>query len=164
HARGGRVLRRVRGDRRRPGADHGRLGRRLPQRRDGAAAAALAAALRFPPALRGQGPLRPRDGAGPDHRGPASATRTARRGRAGAAAMIRFHSSRNPDAWRWAVAVTVAGALRRRLEDAPRARLLVSGGSTPAPVLEGLSQAPLDWSRDRKSTRLNSSHVKRSYA
>lgn len=61
--------------------------------------------------------------------------------------MIRFHSSPNADAWRWAAAVTVAGTLRRRLEEAPRARLLVSGGSTPAPVFEALSQAPLDWSR-----------------
>lgn len=61
--------------------------------------------------------------------------------------MIEFHSSPNPDAWRWAAAVAVTGALRRRLEQAPRARLLVSGGSTPAPVFEALSQAPLDWTR-----------------
>ena len=61
--------------------------------------------------------------------------------------MIGFHSGANPDAWRWAAAVAISGALRRRLEAAPRARLLVSGGSTPAPVFEALAQAPLDWAR-----------------
>lgn len=61
--------------------------------------------------------------------------------------MIEFHSSPNPDAWRWAAAVAIRGALRRRLEQADRARLLVSGGSTPAPVFEALSRAPLDWAR-----------------
>lgn len=61
--------------------------------------------------------------------------------------MIEFHSSANPDAWRWAAAVAISGALRRRLETAPRARLLVSGGGTPAPVFEALALAPLDWAR-----------------
>ena len=61
--------------------------------------------------------------------------------------MIDFHALGNTDAWRWAAAVVIAGALRRRLSEAPRARLLVSGGSTPAPVFEALSQAPLDWER-----------------
>lgn len=61
--------------------------------------------------------------------------------------MIEFHASASADAWRFAAAVTITGALRRRLEEAPRARLLVSGGSTPAPVFEALAQAPLDWSR-----------------
>lgn len=53
----------------------------------------------------------------------------------------------NDDAWAWACAVTVAAALRRDLDDKPRARLLVSGGTTPAPVFRALAQAPLAWDR-----------------
>jgi 6-phosphogluconolactonase len=64
----------------------------------------------------------------------------------------RFHACRNDDAWTWAAAVAISAALRRELEPrendpAPRTRLLLSGGTTPAPVLRALSQAPLDWSR-----------------
>ena len=61
--------------------------------------------------------------------------------------MIEFHSATSADAWRWAAAVAIDSALRRRLAEAPRARLLVSGGSTPAPVFESLSQSPLAWDR-----------------
>ncbi len=42
-------------------------------------------------------------------------------------------------------AIAIATALRRDLEIRPRARLLLSGGTTPAPVLRALSQTPLDW-------------------
>jgi 6-phosphogluconolactonase len=63
----------------------------------------------------------------------------------------RFHACRNDDEWTWAAAVAIAGALRRRLveNDDPgiRARLLLSGGTTPAPVFRALSQAPLAWER-----------------
>lgn len=51
------------------------------------------------------------------------------------------------DAWRWACAVAVAAELRRDLQARPRARLLLSGGSTPAPVYRALAKAPLDWDR-----------------
>ncbi|MDQ3288906.1 MAG: 6-phosphogluconolactonase [Pseudomonadota bacterium] len=51
------------------------------------------------------------------------------------------------DAWRWASAVAVAAELRRDLHVRPRARLLLSGGSTPAPVYRALAKAPLDWDR-----------------
>lgn len=61
--------------------------------------------------------------------------------------MIDFHAHASAGAWRFAAAVAITGALRRRLEDAPRARLLVSGGGTPAPVYEALSEAPLEWNR-----------------
>jgi 6-phosphogluconolactonase len=61
--------------------------------------------------------------------------------------VIDFHPVTSPDAWRWAAAVAITSALRRRLAEAPRARLLVSGGGTPAPVFESLSQAPLEWDR-----------------
>lgn len=60
---------------------------------------------------------------------------------------IAFHAHANDDQWGWASAVAVAAALRRELEARPRARLLVSGGSTPAPVFRDLAQAPLDWAR-----------------
>jgi 6-phosphogluconolactonase len=64
----------------------------------------------------------------------------------------RFHACRNDDAWTWTAAVAIAGALRRDLQQrsgspAPRARLLLSGGTTPAPVFRALSQAPLEWDR-----------------
>jgi len=60
---------------------------------------------------------------------------------------VTLHEFRNDDQWSWAAAVAVAAAVRRDLEELPRARLLVSGGSTPAPVFRALSQAPLDWDR-----------------
>lgn len=59
----------------------------------------------------------------------------------------RFHDYRNDDAWTWAAAVAISSALRRDLQHLPRARLLVSGGATPAPVFRALSQAPLEWAR-----------------
>ncbi len=59
----------------------------------------------------------------------------------------RFHDCHNDDAWTWAAAVAISSAMRRALEQQPRARLLLSGGTTPAPVFRALSKAPLDWSR-----------------
>jgi 6-phosphogluconolactonase len=58
-----------------------------------------------------------------------------------------FHSHRNEDQWTWATAVAASAALGRELQKQPRARLLVSGGKTPAPVFRALSQAPLEWDR-----------------
>ena len=58
-----------------------------------------------------------------------------------------FHSHRNEDQWTWATAVAASAALGRELQKQPRARLLVSGGKTPAPVFRALSQAPLEWER-----------------
>lgn len=54
---------------------------------------------------------------------------------------------RSLDAWRWACAVAIAAELRRDLQVRPRARLLLSGGSTPAPVYRALAKAPLEWDR-----------------
>jgi 6-phosphogluconolactonase len=59
----------------------------------------------------------------------------------------RFHDCQDDDAWTWTAAVAISSALRRELEQQPRARLLLSGGTTPAPVLRALSKAPLEWSR-----------------
>jgi 6-phosphogluconolactonase len=58
-----------------------------------------------------------------------------------------FHAHRNDDQWAWAIAVAISSELRRELQHKPRARLLVSGGKTPAPVFRALSQAPLEWER-----------------
>jgi glucokinase len=74
------VLRGVRRDRRRPGADPGRVGRGVPDRRTGAADVAAAAALRFSPALRAQGTILRGAGRCADRRRAASATRAAGRG------------------------------------------------------------------------------------
>src|SRR5690606_39572735 len=46
-----------------------------------------------------------------------------------------------------AVAVLLYGELRRALEQRQRARLLLSGGSTPGPGYRALAPAPLDWDR-----------------
>lgn len=59
-----------------------------------------------------------------------------------------FHAHPSLDAWTSHVTDVVSAALRERLEHpSARPRLLVSGGSTPAPVFRALSQATLDWSR-----------------
>lgn len=60
---------------------------------------------------------------------------------------VSLHEFRNEDQWSWAAAVAIAAALRRDLMAKPRARLLLSGGGTPAPVFRALSQAPLEWDR-----------------
>jgi 6-phosphogluconolactonase len=60
---------------------------------------------------------------------------------------VSLHEFRNDDQWSWAAAVAIAAALRRDLVVQPRARLLVSGGTNPAPVFEALSRAPLEWDR-----------------
>src|SRR5690606_38901812 len=41
----------------------------------------------------------------------------------------------------------ISSVLARDLQNKPRARLLLSGGSTPRPVYEALSKAPLEWDR-----------------
>lgn len=63
------------------------------------------------------------------------------------AAPYRWHEHRSVDHWTWACAVAIAAELRRELQRRPRARLLLSGGTTPAPVYRALARAPLDWAR-----------------
>ncbi|WP_242107786.1 6-phosphogluconolactonase [Luteimonas aquatica] len=60
---------------------------------------------------------------------------------------LRFLAYDSVEQWAWASAVALAGELRRKLEQQPRARLLLSGGKTPAPVYEALARAPLEWQR-----------------
>ena len=59
-----------------------------------------------------------------------------------------FHAHPDVDTWASSITDVVSGALGQRLDQpSARPRLLVSGGSTPAPVFRALSQATLDWSR-----------------
>ena len=58
-----------------------------------------------------------------------------------------LHVHANEDVWTWAAAVAIAADLRRELTAHPRARLLLSGGTTPIPVYRALSKAPLEWER-----------------
>lgn len=60
---------------------------------------------------------------------------------------IDFQAHADESVWRATAAGAIAGALRSALEGRLRARLLVSGGTTPAPVYAALSELPLDWSR-----------------
>lgn len=60
---------------------------------------------------------------------------------------VHMHSYESQTQWTWGAAVAISSALARDLQQRPRARLLLSGGSTPAPVYEALSKAPLDWDR-----------------
>lgn len=59
-----------------------------------------------------------------------------------------WHEHREASAWASAIADACADALRRDLA-AGRARLLLSGGSTPAPAYEALSHYGLDWAMVR---------------
>lgn len=59
----------------------------------------------------------------------------------------RFHAYESRTQWAWGAAISISSALSRDLQQRSRARLLLSGGSTPAPVYEALSKAPLDWER-----------------
>jgi 6-phosphogluconolactonase len=58
---------------------------------------------------------------------------------------LEFHAHADENAWTSAVTAVVSNALRDRLLAQARVRLLVSGGSTPAPVFRALSRATLDW-------------------
>ena len=67
---------------------------------------------------------------------------------AAAAVGVQFQPYQDATQWAWAAAVAISSALARDLEPpGGRVRLLLSGGSTPAPVYAALSKAPLDWSR-----------------
>jgi len=58
---------------------------------------------------------------------------------------VKFNAYPDADAWAWSCAVMLAASLRRDLAERGHARLLLSGGTTPAPVYRALSKAPLDW-------------------
>lgn len=64
-----------------------------------------------------------------------------------ASAQVQVYSYESLTQWTWAAAVSISSALGRSLERKGRARLLLSGGSTPRPVYTALSRAPLPWER-----------------
>lgn len=63
------------------------------------------------------------------------------------AAAVDFVAHGSGDAWSSASAAVLAEALRVDLDRRPRARLLLSGGKTPAPVYAALARLPLAWDR-----------------
>ncbi len=60
---------------------------------------------------------------------------------------LPLHSEASADALADALAARVADALRHALAERGAASLVVSGGSTPAPMFDALAREPLDWSR-----------------
>ena len=58
----------------------------------------------------------------------------------------QWHEHRDEAAWAAAIADSTADALRRDLATG-RARMLLSGGSTPAPAYRALANYGLDWAR-----------------
>lgn len=58
-----------------------------------------------------------------------------------------FHEHADVAAWQAAAVADTVAALGKDLSDTGHARLLVSGGSTPAPVYQQLALQPLDWAR-----------------
>ena len=53
----------------------------------------------------------------------------------------------NDEAWIKGVAREMADLLAQQIQQRGRARMLLSGGTTPAPVYETLTELPLDWTR-----------------
>lgn len=60
---------------------------------------------------------------------------------------VEFHEYGGAEAWATAAATAIAYALGEALRERERARLLLSGGSTPAPVYRALSGVDIDWPR-----------------
>ncbi|MCL1633803.1 6-phosphogluconolactonase [Luteimonas sp. SX5] len=60
---------------------------------------------------------------------------------------VKFHAYPDADAWASACAGALAAIVRRDLERNGHARLLLSGGTTPAPVYRALSKTPLHWNK-----------------
>lgn len=58
-----------------------------------------------------------------------------------------FHAHGDLGQWVAAAVADTIAALRNDLERNGRARLLVSGGSTPAPVYRALAKQPFDWAK-----------------
>lgn len=62
-------------------------------------------------------------------------------------APVRFTAYADSDAWTEGSAAAIAAALEHALRQRGRARLLLSGGTTPAPVYRALSGSAIDWPR-----------------
>lgn len=59
----------------------------------------------------------------------------------------RLYLHADAEEWIESAVADLSFALERQLQARGEARLLLSGGSTPAPVYRALARAPLDWSR-----------------
>lgn len=64
-----------------------------------------------------------------------------------AIASMIFNAHPDEEQWLAAAVADIAGALATDLLSNQRARLLVSGGSTPVPIYRALATQPLDWAR-----------------
>lgn len=53
----------------------------------------------------------------------------------------------DPDEWIEAAAAEIGQVLRQEIDARGSARMLLSGGTTPAPVYQALAELPLDWSK-----------------
>lgn len=60
---------------------------------------------------------------------------------------VEFREHADAEAWADAAATAIAYALGETLRERERVRLLLSGGSTPAPVYRALSGMDIDWPR-----------------
>ena len=60
---------------------------------------------------------------------------------------VQFHEHADADVWARSAAIAIGHALGETLRERERTRLLLSGGSTPAPVYGELAQLDLDWKR-----------------
>lgn len=60
---------------------------------------------------------------------------------------VDWHESANERAWIEGAVRSIGDALDASLREADRTRLLLSGGSSPAPVLRALAGVDVDWSR-----------------
>lgn len=65
----------------------------------------------------------------------------------GAYVLPKFHAHDDVEHWVAAAVQDTIAALQRALQDDGRTRLLVSGGSTPAPVYRALAKQELDWAK-----------------
>jgi 6-phosphogluconolactonase len=58
-----------------------------------------------------------------------------------------FHAHRDVAQWTAAAVADIRAALLQAIDGIGRARLLASGGTTPAPIYRALATVPLDWDR-----------------
>lgn len=60
---------------------------------------------------------------------------------------VEFHQHPTSDDWIDKASTAIAFAMGEALRERERARLLLSGGSTPSPVYRALSETDIDWAR-----------------
>lgn len=60
---------------------------------------------------------------------------------------IEFISHGDADGWIEAVAAEMAQTLNHDINEVGRARILLSGGTTPAPVYQALAELDVHWDR-----------------